>query len=226
MSTTGDWLPASRSGKLAMCRAWIAYITAELRTLWGIPAEQWTELGALFAAAEGWLQKAQDVAERTHVTSVACHEAFKVLEAKMRFFKDRYFKMPPLTKEDWAALGFREKDEHHTPAGEPKAQATVEVFLRGPGELGFRIVYVSGDAHDKANAGYRVWYRVVAEGETPPVDPKELRESFFTRRKRDFIEFGYGDAGKTAYIAVQIESGSGKQGKFGPMTSAVIPGNK
>ncbi|MDR2808821.1 MAG: hypothetical protein LBB43_07450 [Spirochaetaceae bacterium] len=33
MSTTGDWLPASRSGKLAMCRAWIAYITAELRRL-------------------------------------------------------------------------------------------------------------------------------------------------------------------------------------------------
>jgi hypothetical protein len=53
-----------------------------------------------------------------------------------------------------------------------------------------------------------------------------LSKSFFTRRKRDFIGFDYGDAGKTAYIAVRIESGSGKQGKFGPMTSAVIPGSK
>jgi hypothetical protein len=178
-----------------MCRAWIAYITAELRTLWGIPAEEWTALQSLFTAAEGWLEKTQDVAERTHVTSVACHEAFAALEAKMRFFRDRYFKIPPLTKEDWAALGFRERDEHPTPAGDPTAQAKVETFLRGPGELGFRIVYVSGDPHDKANAGYRVWHSVVAAGEAPPATPGELRESFFTRRKRDFIGFDYGDAG-------------------------------
>jgi hypothetical protein len=165
-----------------MCRVWIAYITAGLRTLWGIPAEQWTDLGTLFTAAEGWLEKAQDMAERTHVISVACNEAF-------------------------AALGFREKDDHHTPAG----------------ELGFRIVYVSGDPRDRANAGYRVWYSVVAPREAPPAKPEYLRKSFFTRRKRDFITFDYGDAGKTAYIAVQIENGSGKQGKFGPMVSAIIP---
>jgi hypothetical protein len=97
-------------------------------------------IGALFTAAEGRLEKAQDVAERTHVISVACDEAFKALEAKMRFFRDRYFKTPPLTKEDRAAPGFREKDERHTPAGEPAAQVTAEIFLRGPGELGFKIV--------------------------------------------------------------------------------------
>ncbi|MDR2783871.1 MAG: hypothetical protein LBB48_08560, partial [Treponema sp.] len=176
MSTTGDWLPASRNGKLAMCRVWIAYITAELRTLWGIPAERWTELGTLFTAADGWLEKAQDVAERTHVISVACNEAFGALEAKMRFFRDRYFKMPPLTKEDWAALGFREKDEHNTPAGEPTAQVRAETFLRGPGELGFRIVYVSGDPHDRANAGSRVWYSVIAPREAPPAKPEDLRK--------------------------------------------------
>jgi hypothetical protein len=141
----------------------------------------------------------------------------------MRFFRDRYFKMPPLTKEDWAALGFREKDEHHTPAGEPTAQVTAEMFLRGPGELGFRIVYVSGDPRDRANSGYRVWYGAVAPGEGPPAKPEDLRKSFFTRRKGDFIQFDYGDGGKKAYIAVQIENGSGKQGKFGPMVSAIIP---
>jgi hypothetical protein len=79
---------------------------------------------------------------------------------------------------------------------------------------------VSGDPHDRANAGSRVWYSVIAPREAPPAKPEDLRKSFFTRRKRDFITFDYGDAGKTAYIAVQIENGSGK---FGPMTSAVIP---
>ncbi|MDR2783031.1 MAG: hypothetical protein LBB48_04200, partial [Treponema sp.] len=88
---------------------------------------------------------------------------------------------------------------------------------------GFRIVYVSGASRDRANAGYRVWYSVIAPGEAPPAKPEELRKSFFTRRKRDFIRFDYGDAGKAAFTAVQIENGSGKQGKFGPMADAVIP---
>jgi hypothetical protein len=50
-----------------------------------------------------------------------------------------------------------------------------------------------------------------------------LRKSFFTRRKKDVIEFDYADSGKRAYIAVQIESGDGRQGTFGPMVEAVIP---
>jgi hypothetical protein len=50
-----------------------------------------------------------------------------------------------------------------------------------------------------------------------------LRKSFFTRRKKDLIEFDYGDSGKTAYIAARIESPGGHQGNWGPMVSAVIP---
>jgi hypothetical protein len=38
--------------------------------------------------------------------------AFAALKEKMRFFRDRYFKLPPLTEEDWAALGFRPKVSH------------------------------------------------------------------------------------------------------------------
>jgi hypothetical protein len=36
------------------------------------------------------------------------------------------------------------------------------------------------------------------------------------------LQFNYGDSGKTAYMAVQIENG-GKKGPWGPMISAVIP---
>jgi hypothetical protein len=61
-----------------------------------------------------------------------------------------------------------------------------------------------------------------AAGETPPAGPEDLRKSFFTRRRRDFIEFDYADSGKTVYIAVQIESPGGKQGAWGPMISAMI----
>ena len=107
MST--DWLPGPRTEILAMCRKWIAYLIATLRTAWGIPEAEFTELGTLFQAAETLLIKAQDEAERTHVITVECQAAFKTLSAKMRFFRDRYFKIRPLADGDWAALDFRQK---------------------------------------------------------------------------------------------------------------------
>jgi hypothetical protein len=59
-------------------------------------------------------------------------------------------------------------------------------------------------------------------GETPPANPEELRKSFYTQRKKDLIEFDFGDSGKTAYFAVMIEN-DGKKGPWGPMMSALIP---
>jgi hypothetical protein len=98
----------------------------------------------------------------------------------------------------------------------------VETFLAGQHELGVKVVYVSGDPDDPANKGCRIWYRVSAPGETPPSSPNELRESFFTRRKKDVIEFGYGDSGKAVFIAAQIKN-NGLKGAWGPMVQAFIP---
>jgi hypothetical protein len=102
------------------------------------------------------------------------------------------------------------------------SQVTVETYLVGRHELGVRIIYVVGTATDPANKGYRIWYSVVAPGETPPANPDDLRQSFYTKRKKDVIEFEFGDSGKTAYFAVQIENG-GKQGPWGPLVNALIP---
>jgi hypothetical protein len=218
-----NWMPSSRTEILTMCRNWINIMsTAEVRTAWGIPADQFQELGTLYGAAQALLQKAQDEDTRTHVITVECQAAFKVLEAKMRYFRDRFFKLPPLSKGDWAALGFREKDPHPTPTGTPTAEVTAEPFLVGHHELGVRLVYVSGSPNDKANKGCRIWYKVVPPGGEPVTDPKDLTESFSTRRLKDVIQFDYTDSGKTAYIAVQVENGK-KKGPWGPIVSAVIP---
>jgi hypothetical protein len=98
----------------------------------------------------------------------------------------------------------------------------VEFYLQGRHELGVRIVYVTGDPNDRANRGYRIWYSVIASGETAPTNPEELRKSFFTKRKKDLMEFDFGDSGKIAYFAVQIEN-EGKKGPWGPLVSALIP---
>jgi hypothetical protein len=42
------------------------------------------------------------------------------------------------------------------------------------------------------------------------------------QRKKDVMEFNFGDSGKTAYFAVQIEN-EGKKGPWGPLVSAIIP---
>jgi hypothetical protein len=103
-----------------MCLSWILYLTSVRRTACGIPGAECTELETLCSAARALLQKAQNDAERTRVITVECQEAFKVLEAKMRFFRDRYFKLPPLSEGDWAALGFRPKDTRRSPAPAPE----------------------------------------------------------------------------------------------------------
>jgi hypothetical protein len=50
-----------------------------------------------------------------------------------------------------------------------------------------RILYVSGDPADKANKDYRIWYKVAPPGGEPVRTPKELTESFYTRRKKDVV---------------------------------------
>jgi hypothetical protein len=89
-------------------------------------------------------------------------------------------------------------------------------------ELGAKMVYVTSNPTDPANKGYRIWYSVAAHGETSPENPDELCKSFFTKQKKDVIEFDFGYSGKTTYFAVQIEN-NGKKGSWGPMVSTLIP---
>jgi hypothetical protein len=156
------------------------------------------------------------------VANAQCREAFDAFIACMRDFKRRYFLSPPLLASDYVSLGLKPRDSKPTPSSRPTAQVTIETFLVGRHELGVRIVYITGDPGDKANKGYRIWYSVIAPGETPPSRPEELRRSFYTQRRKDLIEFEFGDSGKTAYFAVQVENG-GKKGLWGPLVSALIP---
>jgi hypothetical protein len=52
-----------------------------------------------------------------------------------------------------------------------------------------------------------------------PEDPDDLRKSFYTKRKKGVIEFSFGDSGKTAWFAVQIEN----DGRKGPWDLWFLP---
>jgi hypothetical protein len=221
MSTTRDWLPASREQQLAMAKDWQSVATTNAQT-WGIPAAVLTELDGLIQAADTALTTAQNETTRTPVAAAQCRAAFEALAEKMRDMKRRYFLTPPLTDADYISLGLKPHDTTPTASGTPTAQVTVETYLVGRHELGVKIIYVTGTPTDPATKGYRIWYSIVATGETPPANPDDLRKSFFTKRKKDVIEFDFGDSGKNCFMAVQIEN-EGKKGPWGPLVSALIP---
>jgi hypothetical protein len=204
-----------------MAENWVQILTLNAAA-WNVPVEEVTDLGTLTTGAAAALAAAQNETTRTPVTTAQCKTAFEAMIAKMRDIKKRCFYVPPLTKADIISLGLKPHDTTPTASGTPTSQVTVETYLVGRHELGVRIIYVTGSAADPANKGFRIWHSVTAQGETPPANPEELRKSFFTKRKKDVIEFDFGDSGKTAYFAVQIEN-EGKKGPWGPMVSALIP---
>jgi hypothetical protein len=221
MSTTRDWLPRGRDAHLAMAKKWLLILNNK-GPAWNVPDADIQELTSRTNLADAVLTLAKNEATRTPVTTARCREAFDALAVTMRDIKRRYFFVPPLDDSDFIALGLTPHDAVKTPSGNPTAQVTVETFLIGRHELGVRIVYVSGNSGDPANKGYRIWYQTVPPGGDAPENPEQLTKSFLTQRKKDVISFDYGDSGKTAYIAVQIEN-DGKKGTWGPMVSAVIP---
>jgi hypothetical protein len=240
MAKYEDWMPGPRAKVLAMCRNWLAYMTTEQRTAWGIPDAEFTALTALFQAAEALLEKSEDEAERTHVIPVECQAAFKALEAKMRFFRDRYFKIPPLTGGDWAALGFRAKDPHPTPV--PKPEGTPVVSLSYPGSPRAIMAQVgpmagTRELDPRSDYGYAISVGILPPGgatleqaasekhylRKPPLDGKGLTHYHFTRRRKEKIVFDAEDAGMTAYVCCRYENDKGEEGQWGPVAQAVIP---
>jgi hypothetical protein len=204
-----------------MAKDWMAVIGGKV-SAWNIPAQALSDLSTLTQAAGSSLQVAQTESTRTPVATATCREDFDAMIAKMRDIKRRYFFEPPLTGADIISLGLKPHDSTPTQSGTPTAQVTLETFLIGRHELGVKIIYITGDPHDGANKGYRIWYSVRSWCDTPPDNPDELHTSFFTKRRKDVIEFAFDESGKTAYMAVQVENES-KKGPWGPMTSALIP---
>ena len=224
MAEKKDWFPGGREGQLTMAKNWTGILTGQ-GPAWGVPEAVTQGFTTLTTQADGVLAAARNETTRTPVVNAHCREIFGNLEDNMRDIKRRYFLVPPLTEADLIALGLKPHDTIHTPSGPPTAHVAVETYLVGRHELGVRIVYIDGSPDDPANKGYRVYYRVVAPGEAPPENPEipgAFPLSFYTKRRKDVVVLGYGDSGKTAYFAVQIEN-DGKKGPWGPIVSAIIP---
>lgn len=221
MSQKTDWLPGTRTAQLTMAKDWLSVISPN-KTAWNIPDQLISQFSALITETGTALETAQKEETRTPVATAKCREVFERLVETMRDIKRRYFLTPPLQDSDYIALGLKPRDTTPTASGSPTAQVTIETYLVGRHELGIKIIYVTGNPADAANKGYRIFYKTTDHGEAAPVNPEQLVKSFYTKRKKDVIDFGFNDSGKTAHFAVQIEN-EGKKGPWGPLVSALIP---
>jgi hypothetical protein len=221
MSIIREWFPSAREDQLVMARNWVL-ILVDNWPEWNIPDTEVHILANLTHRASAALTAAKKEAIRTPAANTRCEEAFRELEDKMWDIKERYFLMPPLLYLDITALGLTFPYSSKTLSGDHVAQVTVETFVVGRRKLGVKIVYIKGSPGDPANKGYRIWYQAVLPGRAAAADPEQFTKSFFTRRKKDVIEFDFGDSGITVYIAARVENDEIK-GTWGPLVSAVIP---
>jgi hypothetical protein len=207
-------------------------------TQWNISAAETAELDDLIEDAENAFAKAQSSA-RTAVITAQCKAAFEALIAKMRFFKSRFFLVPPLTDSDLISLELKPKDNIHTPVPPPTSQAEADLARPGVHLLELNLRPVTGSPPDphRSDYGYRIYWGIMPSGGATveaatgskrellkaPVSGTELPFSKFTRRKKELLDFAQEDSGKTAYFCIRFENAKGESGPWGPMFQSVIP---
>jgi len=221
MAINSDWLSGSRGGKLEMSMQWCT-VLAEKAGLWKVPEEDTTALNE--AKDDAASEYAVPVPERNAVTNARMIDAFKRLTAVMRDIKRRYFFSPPLTNSDLASLGLKPKDNTPTSVLDPTGQAIADLSYPGRIQVMVSIKPKDGTQTDpRAYYGCRIYHGVYDANAALPTIGKELRESFFTRRKRELFTFQPEEAGKIACFCLRFENSKGKAGPWGPMASAIIP---
>jgi hypothetical protein len=236
--TRTDWLPHQREEQINLSQLWQTVITTAKATAWSIPTAEVTALKTLTTAAETALAANQPPVRST-LTAKQCDVAFKALVDKLRFFKNHYFLIPPLTETDIVSLGLKPKDTKPTPIPPPTAQAEADVSYPGQHQLALHLHALADsppDPHD-SDYGYRIYYGILPPGGASveaatgekrelmkvPGTGKELPHSRFTRRTSLLFDFEQEDSGKTAYFSVRYENAKGEPGPWGPVFHAVIP---
>jgi hypothetical protein len=238
MTQRTDWLPGKREEQIALSKNWQTILVTAKTTAWNIPATEVTALKTLTSTAETALELSQSSA-RTVVITAQTKAAFTALTEKMRFFKSRYFLIPPLLDADLISLGLKPHDTKPTPIPPPIAQAEADITYPAAHTLELHLRPLTDAAPDphRSDYGFRIYFGIMPSGGatleaaaslkhelmTPPVTGDELPHSNFTRRKRERMDFSQEESGKTIYFCIRYENAKGEPGPWGPIFSAVIP---
>jgi hypothetical protein len=216
------YVPSNNIAFCAWAKIFVAYAAAN-HERWGVEAPEATlvtfleEMEALANLCTTPKCTAEDFVRRNTIR--------KDVEREIRsYLQGMVMRNKHVTDVDRTAMGLPLRDTKPTPVGDPVGQAEADIVYPGRTQLMLHIRHVAGTPADpRANYGCRIYYGVFAAGQPMPVARKELRESRFTRLKKELFDFEQNDSGKTACFCIRYENNRGKAGAWGPMISAVIP---
>jgi hypothetical protein len=217
---SNDWMPGKRDAQLAMAKGWLELLPGKI-ALWNIPQEMVLLMRELTAVAEAARNKAYSPGG-TMADTANERMAFAALKSQMRNIKRRYFLMPPLYKEDFAALGLRPPDTvrmQHTSVTE---EVEFVIHLRGIRELVVDF-WVRGHARKAKPAGYGGAVIVWGPRGARPAQSADLPNHTLATKTPHTLLFDESDRGKTVYMALAWQNRRGIQGQWSDFKSAVVP---
>ena len=152
------------------------------------------------------------------------NEARQILERAERAYVQGFLaRNPKVPLEDRVYLRLPLYDRTPTAVAVPATRAMATVIYKDSCVLQLNIKPVTENDDKRAEYGCRIYYGVYAHGSVQPETGMDLRESIFTRRKKEIFTFLPTETGKTVYFCLRYENSKGKAGPWGPMVSAIIP---
>jgi hypothetical protein len=220
MAGNKDWLPGQKAGQLEKAAGWSG-VLADKATDWGIPSAQVSALDTLILTAQNALH-ATEGAGRGPVATAACKAAFAALVEKMRYLKERYFFVPPLSDEDLVSLGLTPRDKHPSPIAPPTGNPGFEITPSGTRRLTVRVW--DEDTGEKKRpygmTGAVVRY-VISDA---PVEDMTLFTQSDLITKSPYIFTGTdAQRGKWISLAMCWQSETGGKGPWSEIQSTLIP---
>jgi hypothetical protein len=210
-----DWMPYRREGIIEMADAWLAYITTERATAWGIPAAELTELTAKRGAAQTKLT-ASTGPDGSPRLRVECNTAFAELKSLMRHIKNHHFHKPELSDGDFTALGLAIPDTTRTPVPTPVEEAPFSMKREG-----YMQALVHHGKRPYGVNGALLRYVVLAPGSNPPTF-EQLSESMLLTRINEYLDFPDTLEGHTLYASLQWQNDKGDKGPPAPIQHLVL----
>ncbi|GHU49009.1 hypothetical protein FACS1894200_07060 [Spirochaetia bacterium] len=215
-----DWLPGSRAARLEMAKSW-AEIMVEKCAGWNIPPAVVVAFDGFITTAEAALS-ATTGASRGPVATEASREAFKALVANMRFIKDRYFKVPPLTNEDLVALGLTPKDQTRSLIGPSESRPGFESKPVDVCRIGIRI-WDEATGEKRRPYGMNGGVLAYGFGDSPLATRKELNRAALITKSPYILTAAEEYRGKLISMAMCWQTASGDQGPWSEIQSTIVP---
>jgi hypothetical protein len=217
-----DWVPRREQDLVDLMAQWMALASDPAK----IALFAWlaAECGKLLLNIENFLTARTDYeANKTPEKRLLKDELKEEAVDIMRDFANKYVRFnPKMTDADRLAMGIRPTDTTHTTHPAPTSQPDTDV-LPTANHYEHRVHALNhavGGAAKPADA-YGVRYGWQVGGEKP-ASGEDLPKSHFTRKVTYVVVHSEADKAKTAYYATCYENSKGDQGRWSPVTEAII----